>query len=62
MDQESVKALPEVKKILESAQKPTNGSDIGAIFMMEGAGSATIYCTAWSASINPEDLLTANNL
>jgi len=51
-----------VKKILESAQKPTNGSDIGAIFMMEGAGSATIYCTAWSASINPEDLLTANNL
>ncbi len=56
------KALPEVKKILESAQKPTDGSDIGAIFMMESAGSATIYCTAWSASINPEDLLTANNL
>ncbi len=56
------KGFPELKKILESAQKPTDGSDMGALFMMEGAGSATIYSTAWSASKDPDDLLTANNL
>jgi hypothetical protein len=56
------KALPELKKILESSKKPTDGSDMGALFMMEGAGSATIYSTAWSALKDPDDLLTANNL
>ena len=56
------KGFPELKKVLESAKKPTDGSDIGALFMMEGAGSATIYSTAWSASKDPDDLLTANNL
>ena len=56
------KGFPELKKVLESAKKPADGSDMGALFMMEGAGSATIYSTAWSASKNPDDLLTANNL
>ena len=56
------KGFPELKKVLGSSKKPTDGSDIGALFMMEGAGSATIYSTAWSALKDPDDLLTANNL
>ncbi len=55
-------SLPELKGMLESSDKSTDGSDMGAMFMMVGAGSATIYSTAWSAAKNPDDLLTANNL
>jgi len=42
--------------------KPTDGADMGAMFLMIGAGSATIYSTAWSAIKVPSDVLTANNL
>ena len=35
---------------------------MGALFMMEGAGSAAIFSTAWSAMKDPDDLITANNL
>jgi tetratricopeptide (TPR) repeat protein len=42
--------------------KPTGGADLGAMYSMIGAGSATIYATAWSAVKIPADVLTANNL
>jgi len=29
---------------------------------LEGAGSATVYSTAWSAVKAPDDLFTGNNL
>lgn len=55
-------SLPDVKRVLESAATPSDGADIGALFIMAGAGSATIYCTAWSAAQLPDDILTANTL
>jgi tetratricopeptide (TPR) repeat protein len=54
--------LPELKSLLETSKKPTDGADMGAMFMVEGAGSASIYATAWSAAKKPDDILTANNL
>lgn len=52
----------ELDRLLESTDKPTDGSDLGGMFMITGAGSASVYVTAWSAGQNPDDLLTANNL
>jgi tetratricopeptide (TPR) repeat protein len=54
--------LPKLKSLLETSKKPTDGADMGAMFMVEGAGSASIYATAWSAAKKPDDILTANNL
>jgi tetratricopeptide (TPR) repeat protein len=54
--------LPGLKSMLESSKKPTDGADMGGMFMVAGAGSACIYVTAWSAAQKPDDLLTANNL
>ena len=52
----------ELNKLLDSAAKPTDGADMGGILMLTGAGSASIYATAWSAVQQPADVLTANNL
>lgn len=54
--------LPGLKSLLENSKKPTDGSDMAAMFTIVGAGSATIYATAWSAIKKPDDILTANNL
>ncbi len=54
--------LPKLNELLAKTGKTTEGADYGAIFMMEGAGSASIYTCAWSAVKNPVDILTANNL
>ena len=54
--------LPKLDKLLAKTNKTTEGADYGAIFMMEGAGPASIYACAWSAVKNPLDVLTANNL
>lgn len=54
--------LPKLKSLLESSGKPTDGADIGAVLMLQGTGSASIYATAYSALNNPLDLLSANNL
>ena len=54
--------LPGLKSLLENSKKPTDGSDMAAMFTLVGAGSSGIYVTAWSASKKPDDLLTANNL
>jgi tetratricopeptide (TPR) repeat protein len=55
-------SVADLTKQLEASGKPTDGADIGAMFMMIGAGSATIYATSWSAIKKPGDILTANNL
>ncbi|MFN8134964.1 MAG: hypothetical protein U0Z17_06985 [Bacteroidales bacterium] len=54
--------LPGLKSLLENSKKPTDGSNMAAMFTVVGAGSATVYATAWSATKKPDDLLTANNL
>lgn len=54
--------LQKLQSLLQTARKPTDGADMGALFMMEGANAASVYTTAWSASYAPEDVLTANNL
>jgi tetratricopeptide (TPR) repeat protein len=52
----------ELKALLTSTGKATDGADLGGLFMVAGAGSACIYTTAWSAVQQPDDILTANNL
>ena len=54
--------LPNLKSLLETAQKPTDGSDMGALFALQGAGSASVFAIASSAIETPADVLTANNL
>ena len=54
--------MPQLKLLLSSADKPTDGADMGAAFVMAGAGSASVYSIAWSAAQKPDDVLTANNL
>lgn len=54
--------LPKLKRILEGSARQTDGADMGAAFVMTGAGSASVYAIAWSAVRSPGDLLTANNL
>ncbi len=54
--------LAGLKSLLETAAKPTDGADMGALFAFQGAGSASVYAIAASAIQNPTDLLTANNL
>jgi len=54
--------LPGLKKLLETSEKPTDGADMGAMFRIAGAGSASIYAASWSATQKPDDILTANNL
>lgn len=54
--------LSGLKSLLEKSKKPTDGSDVGALFTMVGAGSASIYTIASSAIQKPDDILTANNL
>lgn len=54
--------LQKLDRILEQTAKPTDGADMGAAFVMTGAGSASVYAIAWSAARSPDDLLTANNL
>lgn len=51
-----------LNKLLEKSGRTTDGADYGAILMMEDAGQASIYVSAWSAVKNPMDILTANNL
>ena len=54
--------LPGLKSLLETSKKPTDGADMGALFKIAGAGSASVYVTATSAIQKPDDILTANNL
>lgn len=54
--------LQKLKQVLERSDKQTDGADMGAAFVMTGAGSASVYAIAWSAARAPGDLLTANNL
>jgi hypothetical protein len=54
--------LSELKSLVEASKKPTDGSDMGALFKIVGAGSASVYVTAYSAVQKPDDILTANNL
>lgn len=54
--------LAGLKSLLETAEKPTDGADMGALFAFQGAGSASVYAIASSAIKEPADLLTANNL
>lgn len=54
--------LPEIKILLESTSKPSEGADMGGLFLISGSGSSAIYCAAWSAVRLPEDILTANTL
>ncbi len=52
----------EVDSMLGMAQNPGDGSDLGAVLLSMGAGSASIYATAWTALRKPDDFLAANNL
>ncbi|MDD4777494.1 MAG: hypothetical protein PHV53_04300 [Fermentimonas sp.] len=54
--------LQKLNQLLEQSAKQTDGADMGAAFVMSGAGSASVYSIAWSAARSPDDLLTANNL
>ncbi len=54
--------LAGLDRLLSTTSKATEGSDYGALFMMEGAGAASVYTCAWSAVREPADILTANNL
>ncbi|NCB24537.1 MAG: tetratricopeptide repeat protein [Bacteroidia bacterium] len=54
--------LQKLKQKLEQSDRQTDGADMGAAFVMTGAGSASVYAIAWSAVRSPDDLLTANNL
>lgn len=54
--------LPKLKSLLETTQKPTDGADMGALFAIQGAGSASVFAIASSAIETPTDVLTANNL
>ncbi len=54
--------LPKLKSLLETTQKPTDGADMGALFAIRGAGSASVFAIAASAIETPTDVLTANNL
>lgn len=54
--------LQKLNRILEQSNRQTDGADMGAAFVMTGAGSASVYAIAWSAVRSPDDLLTANNL
>ena len=54
--------LQKLRLILERSSKKTDGADMGAAFVMTGAGSASVYAIAWSATQTPDDVLTANNL
>ena len=54
--------LQKLRQVLERSPKQTDGADMGAAFVMTGAGSASVYAIAWSAVQTPDDVLTANNL
>lgn len=54
--------LQKLRRMLEKSVRQTDGADMGAAFVMSGAGSASVYAIAWSAARSPDDLLTANNL
>jgi len=54
--------LPGLNQLLSKTGKATEGADYGALFVMEGAGAASVYTCAWSAVKEPADVLTANNL
>ncbi len=54
--------LQKLRLMLERSSKKTDGADMGAAFVMTGAGSASVYAIAWSAVQTPDDVLTANNL
>lgn len=54
--------LQKLRLMLERSSKKTDGADMGAAFVMTGAGSASVYAIAWSATQTPDDVLTANNL
>ena len=54
--------LREIRQMLMSSTRPTEGADMAALFLMSGSGSAAIYCAAWSAERAPQDILTANTL
>lgn len=54
--------LQKLKLQLEKSENLTDGADMGAAFVMTGAGSASIYSIAWSAAQSPDDILTASNL
>lgn len=52
----------ELNELLASADQAADGADLGAMLMVAGAGSASVYSIAWSAAQQPDDMLTANNL
>ncbi|MBI4736233.1 MAG: tetratricopeptide repeat protein [candidate division NC10 bacterium] len=56
------KARPQIDSALRSAKKDGDGADMGSVFLMMGAGSASVYATTWSAARKPDDALAANNL
>ena len=59
---ETGKAYTGLQDLLSKTTKPTDASDMAALLMMTGAGSAAVYCAAWSAWRQPGDFLTANTL
>jgi len=54
--------LPRLKSLLDGTKNPVDCANLGAIFIMDGTGSASVYASAYSAVLNPDDILTANNL
>lgn len=47
---------------LAEAKAPTAGAELGALLLLAGGGSASVYATASAAQRVPEDYLAANNL
>ncbi|HXI62145.1 MAG TPA: tetratricopeptide repeat protein, partial [Pyrinomonadaceae bacterium] len=49
-------------RTLEPATRDGYGSDLGAAFLLSQSGAAAVYAITWSATRDPNDALTANNL
>lgn len=47
---------------LEEAKAPTAGAELGALLLLAGGGSASVYATASAVLRAPDDYLAANNL
>ncbi|MFA6360621.1 MAG: tetratricopeptide repeat protein [Dysgonamonadaceae bacterium] len=55
-------SLPKLELLLLSTTKASDGADMGAGMLMQGAASSSVYCIAFSAFKEPKDPLSANNL
>ena len=55
-------SLPRLELLLLSTTKASDGADMGAGMLIQGAASSSVYCIASSALKGPKDLLSANNL